>query len=207
MPKLRDITGQRFGKLVAREIAARGKQVKWLCVCDCGARKVVPSADLVKQNVKSCGCWQFAGHRKTHGRSRTAEYDIWTSMKARCSRPTDKRYSAYGGRGIRVCEEWKDFAAFYLDMGPRPSPAYSIERRDVNGHYERSNCYWRLSVEQARNKTNNLMLEHGGRRMCAAEWAREAGITTQHFVGRLKSGWSLADAIALPKGTKNPRLP
>lgn len=135
----------------------------------------------------------------------SAEYEVWKSMRGRCSRPTDKRYASYGGRGIRVCEEWdRDFEAFYRDMGPRPSPKHSVERRDVNGNYEPANCLWLPIEEQARNRTNNRVIEHDGQTLCAAEWARKVGISPQHLITRLKQGWSVADAITCPKGTKNP---
>jgi len=126
-------------------------------------------------------------------------YTAWKNIKARCSNPNRPDYERYGGRGINVCQRWAEsFENFLADMGPKPSPKHTIERKDVNGNYEPSNCVWATSTEQMNNKRNNVIIEFNDRRQTMANWAREAGIQlgTLHF--RLKSGWSVPDALTTP---------
>jgi hypothetical protein len=121
-------------------------------------------------------------------------------MMERCHNRSNKDYPDYGGRGIRVCERWRAFAAFFADMGVRPSLAHSIDRYPNNdGNYEPGNCRWATSKEQARNKRNNRILRHGGRAATIAEWAEITGLpggTIQARVTQLR--WSVADALSRP---------
>jgi hypothetical protein len=126
--------------------------------------------------------------------ARTILFHTWYAMKKRCSDPKAVGYKHYGGRGIKVCARWRDsFDAFVEDMGPRPEGAfdsgrsrYSIDRIDVNGDYEPSNCRWATMEEQKRNRTDNRWLTIGGRTMIATDWAREVGISTELLSWRLK---------------------
>lgn len=151
-----DLSGQRFGRLqVTSEATRRSAHRYWLCVCDCGTESVVGQSQLRSGKAQSCGCLhreQISERMKTHGASRTSEYLIWKSMRRRCSSPKDKRYLAYGGRGIRVCPEWESFETFIRDMGPRPSVKHSIDRIDNDRGYEPDNCRWATPSEQAQNK-------------------------------------------------------
>lgn len=117
------------------------------------------------------------GNRTTHGASGSPEYVIWTHMKARCFDESDKSYQRYGGRGITVCQRWvNDFPAFYADMGDRPSPLHSIERKNNEGNYEPGNCRWATATEQARNRRSSVLVEHNGQVKTVAEWAEIHGI-------------------------------
>lgn len=158
--KPKDRTGQRFGKLVA--VRNLGKQrgepgMWWLCRCDCGKEIEVRGGSLQSGYTKSCGNHKLETAHRTHGMSHTTEWHIWSGMKSRCNNPNDDRYPDYGGRGIRVCPEWSSsFEAFYADMGPRPSKGHSLDRIDVDGHYEKSNARWATVAEQHANKRSRL---------------------------------------------------
>lgn len=136
---------------------------------------------------------------RTHGRSKTAEYRVWTGMKTRCTNPNDKRYADYGARGIRICDEWlASFEAFLKDMGPRPSRRHTLDRIDVNGHYEPANCRWLPAPLQTRNTRANRVIEHRGVRGSVAEVAEHFGVNSKNVYERLARGWSVADAIERP---------
>jgi hypothetical protein len=118
---------------------------------------------------------------------------------ARCNDPKVRSYKDYGGRGIKVCEQWKSFECFMRDMGPKPSPKHSLDRYpDNNGNYESSNCRWATASEQRRNARDNVYVEYEGERMLLVVLMERLGLNQSVVAGRLKMGWSLADALALP---------
>lgn len=148
--------GVRFGNyiLIERVPNDARRQARWRCRCDCGVVKVVRLAHLTHGAIVSCGC---VGRRNldqtTHGLKALPEYRVWKTMKERCRSRKHNRYPRYGGRGITVCSAWvNDFTAFIRDMGRRPSSKHSIERRDNDGNYEPTNCYWATAVEQRANR-------------------------------------------------------
>lgn len=175
--KLIDIVGQRFGRLVVRkkaETRASGGSL-WRCECDCGTFKIVNSSALRGGTTRSCGClakeWaskmgatpEFVAKRaeKTvvHGHkrrsSKTPEYHTWLSIKRRCYEPTYKDYPNWGGKGVRMSEEWRSsFVAFLRDMGRRPSATHSIDRIDGKDHYCAENCRWATPQQQGANRIN-----------------------------------------------------
>lgn len=152
MNKRIDLTGRRFGRLLVISFHSSQNYIsKWLCRCDCGMEKVINGGSLTTGKVVSCGCYRIETHTK-HNMSYSPEYRTWAGIKSRCYNPKAPRYPNYGERGITVCDRWlESFDNFYADMGDRPSKDYSIERLDVNGNYEPSNCKWATRFEQQRN--------------------------------------------------------
>lgn len=135
--------------------------------------------------------------------SRRPEYRAWEAMHARCYSDTCISYPHYGARGIKVCERWQSFENFLDDMGPKPSRKHSLDRKDNDGDYTPENCRWATKVEQMNNRTNSRWLEHDGKRMTLAQWARELGITEAALESRLRKGWPLERALtATMHGTR-----
>ena len=203
MSRMRDVAnGTVFGSLtVLREgipTASRHKTV--ICQCTCGVQKVVRLANLTAGDTTSCGCQKSVSIRAkkvTHGMNGSYVYRVWQSMKARCYNETNASYSRYGGRGIVVCDRWRDnFEAFYADMGNPPSESHSIERSDSDGNYEPGNCRWATKVEQANNRRDTIYLTLNGRTASLATWAQEMGVPQSTIRMRLHRGWTHEEAIS-----------
>lgn len=132
-----------------------------------------------------------------------AEYIAWCGMVSRCTKPLNKCYARYGGRGIRVCDEWlHDFAAFLAYLGPRPTPGHSVDRIDVDGHYEPGNVRWATVTEQQRNRRSNRHVTAFGRTQTVAAWAEEFGIDQVTVGWRLRRGWAAEAAVSELPGTR-----
>lgn len=168
-----DLTGKRYGRLTVLCESGKNKygNYMWRCACDCGERVDVAGGKLVSGHTQSCGChrkdlMQSIGKKGTHYDSQAGKpnhrlYGVWHSMKDRCSRKTASNYKYYGGRGISVCDEWQSFEAFKkwaLSTGYDKNAEYgecTIDRIDVDGDYEPSNCRWVDAKTQAQNRRNH----------------------------------------------------
>lgn len=157
-----DLAGQRFGRLTALlRVSTAGRSI-WLCECDCGESCEIRANDLRMGRTRSCGCLRreinadnpnLEGRLKhgLAGSERHPLYDRWRGMWSRCRNRNHSAFSYYGGRGIRVCDRWRDFTAFVADVGAPPSPAHTLDRTDNNGHYEPGNVRWATPTEQQAN--------------------------------------------------------
>jgi len=183
MSAIIDLTGKIFGRLtVVRRIYSKNlpdwkkKQPQWLCLCECGKTVTKHGRYLRDGDTQSCGCIETEGLIKrntVHGLTGTVEYSAWNSAKVRCYNPNNIKYPDYGGRGIKMCKRWlMGFEYFLSDMGKRPSRRYSLDRINVNGNYEPSNCRWATRKQQAQNKRNNHWIVYKNKRMIFSDWVK-----------------------------------
>ena len=185
----------------------------YLCRCDCGNEITALPSNLRRGATKSCGCWKAktAGNAsKTHGMSKTPEYRIWTGITKRCTNPKHKDFHLWGGKGIKVCERWsRDFANFYADMGPKPSPAHQIDRINSDLNYSPDNCRWATPLEQSLNTTKVKKIVFLGETMSVRQFAKR--ISRSYFtiydwiVRRGHSVEEVLDLISSKRTNLNPR--
>lgn len=197
MGTLKDLTGQRFGRLTVLEYAgvAKNRNAKWKCKCDCGEVCVVSSSSLLTGHTQSCGCLhkeRTSESHATHGMSRTHIFENWQDIRRRCFDPRRKAYKNYGGRGITVCNEWRnDFQAFFdyvSKLDHFGEGGYSIDRINNNGNYEPGNVRWATDTEQARNKRNTIFVEYNGEKIAVTEAAERSGVKAGTIRFRWRSG-------------------
>jgi hypothetical protein len=205
--KLIDLTGRKFERLTVLSYAGKSanKHSQWLCRCDCGKERTVLALNLKRGFTKSCGCFHSDNMRRkktTHNDSYSPEHRAWSKAKSRCFNPKDKAFCNYGGRGITMCDRWKNsYENFIADMGRRLD-GFSLDRIDVNGNYEPSNCRWADKITQANNTRTNRFLTHKGKTQTASEWAREIGVKRTIIHGRIFHGWSVERMLEQPVGVR-----
>lgn len=205
-PKSLNMTGKKFNKLTIIEHQAPKKGNRFvLCKCECGNVTSVRLNRLTYGSTKSCGCLQIktaiknqkkaALKNRKHGMSNTNIYSIWKNMMNRCHKKDNPNYVNYGGRGIKVCNRWKDIKKFYIDMGEPPNKKYSLERIDNNGNYCKENCRWATPLEQARNTRRNIIVTYNGKKMCFSKFVQENKLSYIKAIYRYKKNYSLVQIM------------
>ena len=196
-----DLTGRRFGRLTVIGAApSRGKRTYWKCLCDCGNTREIHAYNLVRGATKSCGCLnneKRIARSKTHGQTKTRLHRTWCHIKGRCLCKTDAAYKNYGGRGITICDEWRNSFEAFRDwaIAAGYTEQLTIDRIDPNGNYSPENCRWVDMKVQNRNKRNNLVFKG----KCLAVWCEELGISSALVEARYRRlGWPLEKAIFTP---------
>lgn len=200
MPTFKDITGNKYGKLLVLErdvdyvSPQNRRRIQYKCLCDCGNIVTIIGENLRGNKTLSCGCYQKEKAKKakiTHNSTNSRLYGIWCSMKSRCFNANNKNYNLYGGRGIVVCKDWLDFVKFrewayasgYDSKAPRG--VCTLDRIDVNGNYCPENCRWVSQMIQANNTRTNKIIEYNGEKHTIAEWGRITGINPSKIENRI----------------------
>lgn len=199
MGVFKDLTGQRFGKLYVIEyVGIKNHKAIFKCKCDCGNETIAQGTLLSLGKTRSCGCLAANNINQTkHGKRRTKLYGVWCTMKSRCNNPNAVHYQNYGGRGIKVCDEWRlDFQSFYdwaYANGYREG--LSIDRINVNGDYEPSNCRFVTMKVQNNNRGNNALYTFNGETKTLSQWADESCVKPHTFMARIYAGWPFERAL------------
>lgn len=196
-PRRTIVVGDVFGFLTVISLhspPSNGRHAYWLCRCECGREKPIRSVNLTRGLTRRCGC---RPSNYKHGMKHTPEYMAWADMKRRCYTPTAGNFHDYGGRGITVCDRWREsFAAFYADVGPRPSPHHSIDRKNVHGNYDPDNVRWATTQQQNSNRRDSNRISVGNEIVCGAELARRLGVSRSSVNRRIKRGQTAEQIIA-----------
>lgn len=202
-----DLTGKKFNKLTVLELYSTKKSVIWKCQCDCGNITYVAGEHLKDGHTKSCGCNKTDLKKEKnpaykHGLRHSRIYEIFVNMKTRCYNSNNPRYKNYGGRGIKICDEWlNDFMSFYnWAMANGYKDSLTIDRIDVNGNYEPNNCRWADWKTQQNNRNNNFVVEYNGIKHTLQEWSEILPIKIHSSLLRYRivNGWSVEKAFKTP---------
>lgn len=202
MRKIKDIQGNKYGRLtVISFVGTKNKKARWLCKCDCGNIVEVYGVDLRGANTKSCGCLRHQGRQSLHHNLiKTRIYGIWTGMKQRCYDINAKQYKDYGGRGITICDEWKnDFMTFYdWSIGNRYNDTLTIDRINNDGSYCPENCRWTTHKKQMSNTRRNLIYTIDGETLCLSEWCEKYNMPYWTVLHRIHRGVDVKTALTKP---------
>lgn len=184
-------SGDKFGKLTAVRFSHRDKHSRqfWLFKCDCGNEKVIMVQNVKSGATKACGCLL-----KKHGLWGTKAYWSWAAMKDRCLNKNNPEYKHYGGREITVCDEWFEFENFFRDMGIAPKNK-SLDRKENNGNYCKSNCRWATREQQDNNTSRSRFITFNNKTQTITQWARELEMGDKALFHRINRGWSIERAL------------
>lgn len=201
-----DRTGFKYGKLTVVKFLGKtnGKtKATWGCHCDCGNSTEVTSSNLATGHTTSCGCQLVAARKENrkYAVEDKIEYGAWRSMKQRTGKRPGKNSQWYSE--VTLCPSWEhSFDTFLRDMGKKPSSQHSIERLDNSKGYSRDNCVWATPKEQANNRSTNLVLDHEGQSLTAAQWAERVDLKHTTLTARLRRGWDIATTLTAPLHTR-----
>lgn len=198
MGKMRDLTGQQFGRLTAiNSLPAHGSNaaIMWICICECGNTAIIRGTDLTSGHTRSCGCLQKIP--KAVRASDLRLHNIWSNMKQRCNNPNKPDYKYYGARGIAVCKEWSEdfWNFFHWAMTHGYKAGLTIERINNDGDYEPENCKWITAADQTRNTRANRIFVIQGRKFTLADICRIYGQHPSTVSNRLKKGMTIHEAL------------
>ncbi|HGK4675228.1 TPA: hypothetical protein ACJ2WV_004529 [Kluyvera georgiana] len=197
--KLSVTSGQKFNRLTVVDPCVRKNgDIYHFCRCECGVERLFLARNIESGKSKSCGCLsrEMAKERATHGLSKSPVYMTWSRMCRRCDNKKVARYKNYGGRGIKVCERWKNFESFYKDMGDIPGPDFSIGRIDNDKDYCPENCRWETAEQQQNNTSRTIWIEHDGLRMSLTQWAKKLNQPYSLLKNRHAAGWSTEEILS-----------
>lgn len=210
-PKVKDISGERFGKLIVKGFAFIGQnnhRSYWLCQCDCGNSSIVSQSELKNGKTKSCGCLVKQNGQRKHMQYKSRIYKIYSRMKRVCYNVNSKDYNNYGGRGIKICNEWlgeNGFINFYKwsilngfnkELSPKEC---TIDRINNDKGYSPENCRWTTLREQQNNTRRNRYISYDGITKTVAQWAEYLNMKYTALHERLRKGWSIERALTQPK--------
>lgn len=209
MSKIRDITGQKFGRLTVLHADGRIRsEVAWVCRCECGAVVRTTKNHMSSGNTQSCGCLakeNSSARAVVHGRYKApsgsykvAAFACWKAILKRCLDEQSEDWPRYGGVGITVCEQWMSFENFLADMGDRPSKKHTVDRIDGTKGYEPGNCRWATRRQQSDNRTVTVWVEHDGQKRSIREWSELTGLNYATIKSRIASGWDVGRALTEP---------
>lgn len=194
--------GIKYGKLTPTALMSGNicRNRVWHCICDCGKETDAKETSLISGKKQSCGClYSESSARKTHGETKTRLHKIWSGMIDRCNNPHCHDYNNYGGRGITIYKEWENYIFFRnWALSHDYSCDLTIERINVNGNYEPSNCRWATTKEQQNNRRNNHIIEYCGEAHNITEWSVILGINIGALKQRIHMGWSTEKAFTKP---------
>lgn len=207
MSAIKQLTGMRFGRLIVsdREGTSRDGKALWRCTCDCGGEALVTTRSLTAGRTRSCGClWRevMREANTTHGHATggvcTRVYNTWVSMLQRCFNTNREQYKRYGGRGITVCDRWKQFENFLADMG-EPGPGMELDRIDNDQGYKPGNCRWTTKKQQANNKRNTVKVEYEGATIPLSMLCQSDDPQYEQIRKRIRDyGWTTEQALKTP---------
>lgn len=207
--KCKDLIGKRFGKLVVIDVIHKeyfSYKTMLLCQCDCGNTYEAAFYPLTHGQIKSCGCGRAkAGFRDGRSKRNPNLYTLWAQMLSRCENPDNKWYYRYGGRGIKVCEEWHDYLKFeeWVESNGGKPKGMSLDRIDNNSDYCPENCKWSTQKEQTRNTNRNVNITYNGKTQCLSDWANELGVTFSTLEHRYHRGWDVERMLTTPMQKKS----
>ncbi len=207
MPKRLELTGKKFGRLTVIQLSNFNdrRKSRWICECSCGNVTQVVGHNLSGGHSKSCGCLRQESVKRsctTHNMTRKKTWNIWCNMKQRCNNRNNNNYNRYGLRGIKICRRWDKFENFYADLGDRPK-GKTLDRKDNNKGYNKSNCRWADKHEQANNTVTNVFININGDSKTVAQWARVYKINVGTVWSRIRRGWNPKQAILTPPRKKD----